>query len=168
MAMLFKSYADGCAIESIALKAAMTVPDLLLQKPCKTSKARDHIVHLEWCLTLLKKGKFDELDQERRSIQRVFDQNSKSSTSTEQDTVAHSFNKLMEESKVKAALRRVSNHQKGSLLSLDSYVQNRDSTSETVKQVLQNKHPPPKPIIQSGIRSPKSSPQGTHSITYDS
>ena len=37
---LFRAYADGSALESIALKAAMVLPALMLQKPHQKSKPR--------------------------------------------------------------------------------------------------------------------------------
>ena len=47
LAWLFRSYADGSALECIALTAAMASPTLLLQKPTPKSKAREHSVCLE-------------------------------------------------------------------------------------------------------------------------
>ena len=42
LARLFRSFAEGTALESVALKAAMVMPHLLLQKPSRKSKAKDH------------------------------------------------------------------------------------------------------------------------------
>ena len=39
---MFRAYADGSALESVAMKAAMVMPALLLQKPHPRSKAKDH------------------------------------------------------------------------------------------------------------------------------
>ena len=47
LAWLFQSYAEGSALECIALTAAMILPPLLLQKPCPKSKAREHSKCLE-------------------------------------------------------------------------------------------------------------------------
>ena len=44
---MFRAYADGSALESVAMKAAMVMPALLLQKPHPRSKANDHTLHLE-------------------------------------------------------------------------------------------------------------------------
>ena len=44
---LFCAYADGSALESIALKAAMVLPALMLQKPHHKSKAKDHSNRLD-------------------------------------------------------------------------------------------------------------------------
>ena len=49
---MFNAYAEGSALECVAMKAAMTMPALLLQKPSSRSKAREHALHLESCLKL--------------------------------------------------------------------------------------------------------------------
>ena len=47
LARLFKAFATGSALESIALKAATVLPILLLQKPSRNSKVKVHISCLE-------------------------------------------------------------------------------------------------------------------------
>ena len=47
LAGLFKAFATSSALESVALKAATLMPILLLQKPARKSKAKDHITCLE-------------------------------------------------------------------------------------------------------------------------
>jgi len=66
---MFRAYADASALESIALKAAMVMPALLLQKPHPKSKVKDHINHLECLLQLWKEKK---LMEEGRTIQHQF------------------------------------------------------------------------------------------------
>ena len=65
MAHLFISYREASAIEGVALKAAMILPAMILQKPFKTSKTKDHMKCMErrmrhWhegnLLTLLEEG----------------------------------------------------------------------------------------------------------------
>ena len=46
LARLFKSFAEGSALESVALKACTLMP-ILLQKPARKSKPKDHILCLE-------------------------------------------------------------------------------------------------------------------------
>jgi len=53
---LFTAYAENSALESIALKAAMIMPTLLLQKPHQRSKMKDHNTHLERRLKLWTRG----------------------------------------------------------------------------------------------------------------
>ena len=47
MASQFQSYADASAREKVALKAAMVLLALVLQRPSKTSKSKDHIKYME-------------------------------------------------------------------------------------------------------------------------
>ena len=47
LAQLFQAFADASALESVALKAAMTLPALVLQKPHAKSKVREHISCLD-------------------------------------------------------------------------------------------------------------------------
>ena len=57
IAKLFKFYANGCAIDTIALKAAMMMPALFLQSASKTLNARADIAHLESHLKFRKREK---------------------------------------------------------------------------------------------------------------
>ena len=52
---LFRAYATGSALESVAMKAIMIMPILLLQKPHHRSKNRDNISHLNRHLGLWNK-----------------------------------------------------------------------------------------------------------------
>ena len=69
---MFRAYTDASALESIALKAAMVVPALLLQKPHPKSKVKDHINHLERHLQLWKEGDLEKLMEEGHTIQLQF------------------------------------------------------------------------------------------------
>ena len=69
LAWLFQSYAEGSALECIALTAAMILPPLLLQKPCPKSKAREHSKCLEQRLKIWKAGDILSLLVEGRTIQ---------------------------------------------------------------------------------------------------
>ena len=69
LSRMFNAYAEGSALECVAMKAAMTMPALLLQKPSSRSKAREHILHLERRLKLWSDGKLDDLLHEGRTVQ---------------------------------------------------------------------------------------------------
>ena len=102
LSRLFHAFGDGSAVECVALKAAMILPALLLQKPYAKSKAKEHAAHLE----LWEKGDLDTLVIEGCTIQRQLEK--KATTANEakaEGQVAHTFAKLMMEGKVKAALR---------------------------------------------------------------
>ena len=69
MAKFFQAYADGSILESIAMTAAMPIPSLLLQKPYKKSKAKEHVECLKRRLKAWKEGDFEGLLKEGRAIQ---------------------------------------------------------------------------------------------------
>ena len=52
LARLFRVAGEGSSSDSIALKAAFTLCSLVLQKPSKNSKRKDHILCLEKRLKL--------------------------------------------------------------------------------------------------------------------
>ena len=66
---VYKAYAAGTALESVALGTAMVMPQLLLQRPHGSSKLKEHISCLERRMKLWKEGKLDELVQEVTAIQ---------------------------------------------------------------------------------------------------
>ena len=57
----YRAYAEGSALECIALKAVAIMPGLLLQKPDPKSKHKEHQVCLERWLKLWKEGNFQAL-----------------------------------------------------------------------------------------------------------
>ena len=101
LAKLFQAFGDGSNLSSIALKSAIVQQQLLLQKPSRSSKSKDHIRHLKGRLNLWQKGDIDILLHEGKSIQSRL--KPKSGTSNAESS-AHSFGKFMKEGKVKAAL----------------------------------------------------------------
>ena len=62
-------YISGSHFESIALTMAMIIFPLLLQKPSRSSKSKDHILYLERRLTSWKAGELDKLLKECTTIQ---------------------------------------------------------------------------------------------------
>ncbi|MCG8625031.1 MAG: hypothetical protein MJE68_23905, partial [Proteobacteria bacterium] len=114
LARLFKAFATGSALESIALKAATLLP--ILQKPARRSKAKDHSTCLERRLNTWLGGDLDELLKEGRTIQQRIP---KASPSLSNDRLAHSFANLMFHGKTRAALRLLSDECKGAVLQLD-------------------------------------------------
>ena len=70
LSRLFNAYYPGSSLEGIALKAAMSLPILILQKPFSKSKASDHIQCIQRRLKLWLSGDLTALLEEGRSIQR--------------------------------------------------------------------------------------------------
>ena len=70
MGKLFVQVAHRSALDGIALKAAMILPALMLQKPHPASKTKENIMCLERRLKLWKDGEFKQLIKEGQTIQR--------------------------------------------------------------------------------------------------
>ena len=83
---MFRAYADGSALERMAMKAAMTMPAMLLQQSHHRSKAKDHTLCLERRLHLWSDGNLDELLDEGRTIQCKFTRNQPSQESSSTQT----------------------------------------------------------------------------------
>ena len=116
LARLFNSFASGSALESIALQAATVLPILLLQKPSRKSKTKDHILCLQRRLKTWKDGDLNELTNEGRTIQHRIP---KASPSEDHTHLARSFARLMFQGKTKAALRLLTGQGKGGVLHVD-------------------------------------------------
>ena len=152
LARMFRAYADSSALEGVALKAAMVMPALMLQKPHSRSKAKEPAKHLERRLQLWVKGEIESLVNEGRTIQHQFAQDCRKHRRSTQP-VARTFAKLMMEGKVRAALRLIAEGNSGGPLSLDSHVESNDPniTPTTVRETLLKKHPPKQPLKQSAL-----------------
>ena len=134
-----KEYIDECThlilewvndspLQSIAIKALMIMPSLLLQKCSKNSKAQDHTESLKRRLKLWKEGDFDDLIKEVRFVRsKLIYQNS----STSIELMATMFNNFMLSGKVNAALRPLSDTENAGIL----------PTSKQTIDLLKEKHP---------------------------
>ena len=69
LARLFQSYADQSALEAVALKAAMILSTLVLQKPFRTSKSKDHIACIKRRMNHWHASNFKAILEEGRAIQ---------------------------------------------------------------------------------------------------
>ena len=76
LARMFRVYAEGSTLESIALKAEMVMPALLLQKPHAMSKAREHVTCLQRRLEARERGDINSLVTEGRVEQHRLKQSS--------------------------------------------------------------------------------------------
>ena len=117
LSRLFRVYAEGTALVSVALTAAMTLPSLLLQKPHRSSKAKEHTQCLERRMKLWIEGDLDELLREGCTIQQRLQRSPRRPRSEQQ--LAHTFAKLMMEGKVRAALRLISKQEGGPPIALN-------------------------------------------------
>ncbi|MCY4641269.1 MAG: reverse transcriptase domain-containing protein, partial [Gammaproteobacteria bacterium] len=153
---LFRAYANGSALECIALKAAMVLPALTLQKPHPNSKAKDHTLHLDRRLKAWAKGDINALLLEGRTIQRQLTLRTQSNRTSESQ-LARTFAKLMMEGKVRAALRTITENGNGGVLPL----------SRDVQEALLKKHPPKQPPVSAAILEPDTPMKETHFILFE-
>ena len=89
---LLQTFAEGSAMECIALKASFVMQILLLQKPSQKSKSRDHVTHQKRRLDLWKQGNIPSLVEEGRCIQRYLLSRPRPS---DDDAIAHLLKVLL-------------------------------------------------------------------------
>ena len=106
LARFFQAFADASALENVALKAAVTLPALMLQKPHAKSKVREHISCLERRLALWREGNISELLREGKAIQGLLRSHRPPKDVNSDASKAQKFSKLMMEGKVRAAYPR--------------------------------------------------------------
>ena len=123
---------NDSAYQSITLKACMTLPSLLLQKPSKKWKAKEHSLKLSQRLILWREGNIMALLREGKAIQKHPQKQSRS-----REEIEKVFTCLMLQGKVTAALKFLDNKAAScGILPL---------TPETLKS-LKEKHPSPERI----------------------
>ena len=148
---LFNSFANASALESVALKAAVVLPSLLLQRTHAKSKAKEDVVQLERRLKLWLKGDLNTLLVEDRAIQHLLSRK-RTITRTRSASMgekARIFAKLMMEGKVKSALRMIANDECVGVLPL----------TDEVLQSLKGKHPTRNEAIHTALVAPNSPPE---------
>jgi hypothetical protein len=101
------------------MKATTVFPILLLQKPSRTSKSKDHVKHLQRRIKLWLDGDIEALLDEGECIQKRL---SKSTTPQSNDVIARTFRSLMLQGKVQSALRYISRNSNGGVLKLDDLI----------------------------------------------
>ena len=155
LARLFNAFASESALEAFAIKAAMTMPALLLQKPSTKSKSIDHVNCLRLRIALWEKGDMQELLKEGKTIQRQLQGTRSHKDDREETKTARRFSKLMMEGRVRATLRYLSKREQTGLLSLDR-IMTEDPTSsstKTVREILEGKHTDANPAYTDAILS---------------
>ena len=163
LSRLYSAYGSASALESVALKAALVFPILLLQKPSRASKTKHHITHLERRLRWWSNGELDELAREGRAIQQRLPKNGLTKVNS---NLARSFSNLMFMGKCKAALDLLSREEKGGILHLDDLVNPDNPNSPTVRESLISKHPVGQPVYNSCIIP--NEPQDPHPMIFES
>lgn len=155
LARLYKAYAEGSALECVALKATSIMPSLLLQRPHRKSKTKDHIACLTRRMALWREGEIYSLLVEGKTLQQRLPQ----VTARQQDTqqLARSFANLMFEGKIKAALQLLSKETNGGLLRVDNIIPTGGRSNQFLRYSRASTHqarkPHPPPSL-SQIQSP--------------
>jgi len=130
---LINKWNNGSEMEFIALKVAIVLLALCLQKPGPKSKLKDHQDCLAKRLALWKKGEVDSILREGRMIQRRL---GNSRRATDPPNRAKIFANLVMTGQVNSALRYLSDDQGGGILPL----------SDDVMEQLKEKHPEPQGV----------------------
>ena len=159
LSRLFNAYYPGSNLEGIALKAAMCLPILILQKPFFKSKSSDHVQCIERRLKFWLCGDLSALLEEGRSIQHGL---TCPRVSNDSSNVSFLFSKLMLQGKVRAALRLLSDHEDGFPMQLDKMI-----GSKTVRETLLDKHPHGRPLDPGAVVPPVSSAFNPHPVFFE-
>ena len=164
LARLFRAFAENSALESIALKAVTVLCILLVQKPHPRSKICEHSSCLPRRLDLWHEGKFEDLLAEGRVIQQMlYSQRRKSPESSQ---LVRSFTNLMFKGKTRAAIRLLTDNDRGQVLQLNDSISPGSTDSPTVLDILRSKHPPSQPHTMDLLMSPGLDPPTVHPIIY--
>ena len=159
LARLYTAFAEGSALESVSLKAAIVMPHLLLQKPHHSSKTKEHICCLKRRMELCKDGDLASLMKEALTIQYRLKKSFQQKKTPKNPS--REFVDLVFQGKIKQALEKEGS---GGVLRLDDTF-NTNGTTRSVKDTLKLKHPLSKPA------DPEVCIQGNapevHPITYD-
>ena len=117
---LVRAFAEGSALESVALWASTIMPSLLLQQSSSSSH-RQRIDCLQRRLVAWQSGNIQDLLLEGRILQNnlIRRTHRKRSPAEEEASLSRSFSCLMAQGKVKAALRLLSSQSKGKMLNPD-------------------------------------------------
>ena len=157
LARLFQAYADTSSLECIALKATTVMQILLLQKPSRTSKTKDYVMHLQRHMDIWLDGDIQSLLDEGNCIQMRL---CRSSPPLNNDNNSRIFRDLMLQGKVQSALRYLCKQTSGGVLKLDDLIPTTTS-NEPVMQSTRNvkeKHPtckdPPVSSLPAGDLTP--------------
>ena len=125
---LLNSWSENSPLKDCAMRAIHVMPALLLQKPSKRSKSKEHVEALERRLESWKKGDLLKLFEETEAIQSRLPINN-----GKRDMAATSrrFKELMQKGNVNGAIKLLTNNMKGGILPLN----------EQTMELLRTKHP---------------------------
>ena len=112
---LVRAWTTNSELKNVAWKCIMIMPCLLLQKPSKDSKSKDHSVALKRRLLIWQNGNLFELLKECDTIQNRIKSSNPRNTS---EAISKKFASLMKQGKVSAAVKLLTNSMEGGILPL--------------------------------------------------
>ena len=125
---LLNAWTEKSPLRQCAMAAIHIMPALLLQKPSKSSKSKDHARALERRLKLWKEGEFLQLMREADALQQRLP---KGLPKKDLATISREFRDRMQKGNINGAIRLLTNNMQGGVLPLNE---------ETIN-LLHQKHP---------------------------
>ena len=113
---LINSWTHNSSLQDVAFKAIMVMPSLLLQKPSRNSKSKDHLEAFERRLQLWKEGELTERLIEGETIQKSLIDSKRTTAIAE---LSKQFKNYMKKGNVNTALKLLTNNMKDEILSLN-------------------------------------------------
>jgi len=146
----------------------MVLPSLILQKPSRQSKAKDHAHCIQRRLQFWGDGEMDKLIEEVRAIQSHLPPASHHDNKQTKST-ARRFAELMAEGKIRAATRLLDNgdDDAGVPLGPNDVIETPEGSC-TVREALIKKHPSAQPCEPSTILPPTNEALPFHLVLFES
>ena len=142
---LLKLWIQDSPLKSIGLKAIYVMPVLLLQKPSKNSKSKDHLVSLDRRLKLWEEGNISNLLHEGKTIQERMKVIEKGMNI---EKISLKFKNMMGKSNIDGALKLLTENMSNGILSLN------DKTLNMLKQKHPGANQPPQEVLIQGLIRP--------------
>ena len=149
---LLRAWTTKSELKNVAWKCIMVMPSLLLQKPSRESKSKDHSAALKRRFLLWQNGELFELLKECDTIQNRI---KVSAPKNNLEAISKKFASLMKKGKVNAAVKTLTNNMEGGILPLDA---------ETMT-LLRLKHPEPADVNVEAIFE-QQAPE-VHPVVFD-
>ena len=118
---LLNAFSESTPLKSISMKAIHIMPALLLQKPSKSSKAKEHVKNLERTLLLWQRGEIGALFEEALTIQSRLPH---STGKRDIGSISKKFQDHMQKGNVNAALKLLTSNMSEGIVPLNEITYN--------------------------------------------
>lgn len=135
---LINEWIVNSPIKECSMYAIHIMPALLLQKPSKSSKTKDHVNALQRRMKLWKDGEFIALFREANALQKRLPNLGKKKNIS---FISRKFREHMQKGNVNSAIKLLTNNMEGGILPL----------SEETVELLKIKHPASKNIVNEDV-----------------